>query len=182
MEKVPAPALAAIFCPTGAVIDELLIDVAGQLRTEGAVVCGHVQRNFPDPVQGTSTLRVEDIATRLTVSIGQELGAWSRGCRLDPAALADVAGGLLQLLDGPVDLLILHRFGKDEAEGRGLRAVIEKACGAGVPVLTVVRPAHAGAWSDFAGGLATTLPAEAGPVLDWARQASRAVRMGRSAA
>ena len=151
------------------------------LRDQGAQVLdleelaqhrGSVLGNLPDAAQVCSIMHVEDIATGALHNITQNLGTGSTGCRLDPAALADVAEQLLAALENPVDLLILNRFGKGEAEGQGLRAVIEKAFVAGVPVLTVVRPEYEPDFQAFTGGTAQMLAPRLEDALYWAERAA----------
>ncbi len=75
------------------------------------------------------------------------------------------------------DLVIVNRFGKDEAEGRGFRAVFEKACELDIPVLTVVREAYLPEWRAMTGSARNELPAEAAQLENWL-----AARLSRPAA
>lgn len=89
---------------------------------------------------------------------------------------------LLAELDGELDLLVLNRFGKDEAEGRGFRAVIGKALEKGVPVLTAVREAYAPALAEFASDFGRSLPAERAAIAGWCRTVLGERAAGRTAA
>jgi nucleoside-triphosphatase THEP1 len=182
MTQLPDHALAAVTCPKGSGADDILSRVAHALKAEGFIVCGTLQKNFPDPVLACPIMHVENIATGALSNITQNLGAGSTGCRLDPVALAGVAAELLRSLDGPADLMILNRFGKDEAEGRGLRSVAEKSVAAGVPVLTVLRPEFLAAWQDFTGNESQLLDADFGKIMNWARTAVVQARRLRTAA
>lgn len=113
--------------------------------------------------------------------ITQDLGAQSQGCRLDTAALAEVAGWLAAdlaraLADGAADpgqapaLMVLNRFGKIEAEGGGLRAVLEQALAADLPVLVPVNRKQLVFWRDYAGELAQELPCDQGAIAAWLGQ------------
>lgn len=110
---------------------------------------------------------LEHVATGEWSCISQPLGAGTRGCRLDPRALAALSASLLAELDTGMQLLVLNRFGKGECEGHGFRAVIEKAFQIGVPVLTAVRPGYLQAWRDFGGDYAQDLPLDGGDGLGW---------------
>ena len=59
------------------------------------------------------------------------------------------------------------RFGRSEADGRGLRDVISRALELGVPVLVGVRGEYADAWADFHGGIAESLDLDRQAILDW---------------
>ena len=108
-----------------------------------------------------------DVGCGTATGISQDLGAGAQGCRLDSAALAGAVGPLLAAMDEGPDLVIVNRFGKDEAEGRGFRAVFEKACELGIPVLTVVREAYLDDWRAMTGSACNELPAHAGRLEDW---------------
>ncbi|MCE6952341.1 DUF2478 domain-containing protein [Cereibacter sphaeroides] len=159
--------LAAI--PLGAPgVDALLDEVVAVLRAEGLILAGFLQERQPD-----GEVRIRDLATGGAQGITQRLGPGSRGCKLDPQALAGAAAGALATLGADPDLLVIPRFGKAEAEGHGLRTVIERACERQIPVLVAVRQDSRPAWDDFTGGLAEELPLDRGAVLDWCRTACR---------
>lgn len=103
--------------------------------------------------------------------ITQDLGTGSTGCRLDNGALAEVAGWLLAGLSTPPELLVLNRFGKTEAEGGGLRAVLEQAIGLDVPVLLAVNRRQLGFWRDYAGAMAEELPCDKAAISAWVADA-----------
>ncbi|MGE5261554.1 MAG: DUF2478 domain-containing protein [Actinomycetota bacterium] len=65
------------------------------------------------------------------------------------------------------DLVILSKFGKQEAERGGLVDAFRAAVVSGVPILTTVSPAMTEAWHRFAGPLSELLPAEAGRIEAW---------------
>ena len=161
--------LAAVRFSDGGDIDRLLETVARDLRADGVNVGGFLQREFPGEEGCCSIISLENLANGALERISQPLGIGSRGCRLDPRALAGLTGPLVRQLDSGIDLLILNRFGKGESEGQGFRQAIERAFDIGTPVLTAVRETYAEAWDDFGGGFATSLPAEPAPVLAWCR-------------
>lgn len=148
-------------------IDELLETVARSVQARGCSVAGFLQRETPDGPGCCPATFLESIATGEQTRISQALGAGSRGCRLDPCALAGVTGHLLADLDAGTQLLVLNRFGKGESDGHGFRSVIEKACGLGVPVLTTVRATYEPAWNAFADGLGVFLVPEIAHVRQW---------------
>lgn len=163
--------LAAIAVNDRTAVDALFDRVIATLRAEGFCIAGYVQRETPDARECCPETLVEDVETGALVRISQALGAGSKGCRLDPQALAGVAGAALARLDTPPDLMVLNRFGKGESEGRGLRVVFEKALELEIPVLTCVKENYRPAWVDYAGELAGTLPADEDAVLAWCRAA-----------
>ena len=163
-------------------IDSILEYVARTMVSLDCRVEGYLQREVPDGPGCCAATFLEDLATGEQLRITQALGSGSRGCRLDPRALAEVSGRLLSLVDASTDLLVLNRFGKGESEGQGFRAVIESACSLGVPVLTAVRPTYEPAWTDFAGDVGVFLPPDAESVSQWAMAAVECRKQNRYAA
>lgn len=176
------PLQAAIRVERDRPVDDLLEAVARVLQKEGVIVAGFLQRESGGHGECCNRIDLEDIASGEPHIISQALGSGARGCRLDPQALAGVAGPLLAGLDRRPDLLILNRFGKGESEGQGFRAVIEEACARGIPLLTAVRENYVEAWQGFAGELGAVLAPDEAVVVAWARAAVEAARTSCDAA
>ena len=70
------------------------------------------------------------------------------------------------LQDAP-DILILNKFGKHEAEGRGFRQTIAEALSRGIPVLLGINPLNLEAFLHFAGDLAEEVGPQAGAIATW---------------
>lgn len=176
------PLQAAIRAKRDSAVDDILETTALALGSDGRKVLGFLQRERTGDGECCGEIALQDIGTGELVTISQSLGPGARGCRLDPQALAGVAGSLLVRLADDTDLLILNRFGKGESEGQGFRAVIEEACLRGIPVLTVVRDNYVTAWEQFSGELGCLLAPDREGVVDWARRAGVAARRLRHAA
>jgi nucleoside-triphosphatase THEP1 len=172
--------LAAIVYDPGFPIDELVLAIARNLRSEGVRLRGVVQENAGTTSCAAMTLI--DLATGERFSISQDLGAEALGCRLDPRGLADVATRVDAAAGGDFDLLILNKFGKAEAEGGGLRSALARAVAAGTPVLSSVREPYLEAWSRFHGGLAAKLPPRLDAVVVWCRCSIGEARLRRTEA
>jgi hypothetical protein len=158
--------LAAIHYASGFLIDDFVGTIVAQLRAEGFSVGGVVQENSGKGACTVMTL--VDVATAARFDISQDLGALAASCRLDPCGLANAGFGVEQAIDEAVDILVINKFGKAEAEiGGGLRTTFAHAIALGIPVLTAVRPPHDQAWAQFHDGLAVDLPAEIDPVFVW---------------
>lgn len=161
--------LAAIRYRSGEPVDRVLKETVDAVARLGFRVAGCLQGKAAEDAPRCADISLENIRDGRIYALSQPLGAGAAGCRLDPSTLAEASGDLLAALDAEVDLLVLNRFGRGEAEGHGFRRVIEKAHDRQVPVLTAVGEAWAGHWSAFGGGLAAELPAESGAVLEWCR-------------
>ena len=99
--------------------------------------------------------------------ISQDLGPQARGCRLDPAALETAVAMVAASLSSGADLLIVNKFGKHEAEGRGFRSVIAEAVAMDIPVLVGLNALNRPAFETFAEGLAIQLPPEPEALMAW---------------
>ncbi len=84
------------------------------------------------------------------VRISEDRGDLARGCTLDPGALEQSVAEVQQRLSGS-DILIVNKFGKREAEGKGLVPVIGDAVDLGIPVLVGVNGLNLAAFLAFAG-------------------------------
>lgn len=146
----------------------LFAEIAGTLARDGVALAGAVQINtdVPDCACDVDLRILGDDGP--SVRISQSLGAGSKGCRLDPGALEDAVHRVSRAIEW-ADLLIVNKFGKQEAEGRGFRPVIAEALGAGLPVLTAVAADQAEAFHAFAGDLAQEVPVA--DALNWCRGA-----------
>lgn len=141
--------------------DRLLADLAARLAGGGMRVAGAVQRNIDRGADCACDMDVLVIGEEDTpIRISQSLGTGSSGCRLDPGALEAAAARVAARMAG-AELLILPKFGRQEAVGRGFRAVIAQAAADGVPVLLHVPPEQRAAWDDFRDGMGRRLSPDA---------------------
>lgn len=139
-------------------VDTLLADFALARRMAGEPIGGVVQRNLRAADGGRSGMLMIDLLTDRTISICQSLGTGALACRLDSAALAEASRAILQAIDGHATLIVVNKFSKQEAAGRGLRSELAAAVVAGVPVLTAVPEKCLEAWAEFTGGAGVILP------------------------
>lgn len=146
--------------------DLLLFRLAGCLIARGRRPAGVVQINTDRPDAGPCDMDVRVLPVGETIRISQSLGAGARGCRLDPDALEGAVGLVAAGLDG-ADCLIVNKFGRHEAEGRGFRPVIAEAVSRGIPVLVGLNALNRPAFLDFTAGLATALPPDLDHLDTW---------------
>jgi nucleoside-triphosphatase THEP1 len=173
--------LAAILYRPEDDVDALLADFAGTLLRDGARIGGVVQRNLKDQSGRSNGMRVVDLLTSREISICQPLGAGATSCKLDPAGLAEASVAIARAISEDVALIIVNKFSKQEADGRGLRNELAEAIIAGGPVLTAVPEKCYEAWKDFTGDRGTTLLCAHHVVEEWWREVS-ARRAGARAA
>ena len=159
--------LAYTMAPGRGDTDLILFRLAQVLAARGLRCCGTVQINSERADAGPCDMDVQVLPDGPILRISQDLGRAARGCRLDPAALETAVGLVSASLDRGADVLIVNKFGKHEAEGRGFRTVIAQALSNGIPVLVGINALNLAAFQDFAGGLALRLPPECGGLADW---------------
>jgi Protein of unknown function (DUF2478) len=70
-----------------------------------------------------------------------------------------------------IDLLIINKFGREEAHGRGLRPVIAEALIAEIPLLISVSTRNLCDFLTFVGDLATRLRPDIEAITAWCRNA-----------
>lgn len=156
--------------------DLLLHDVARAAEARGLRLCGTVQVNTNCGEDRPCDMDVEVLPDGPVIRISQSLGPGARGCRLDPSALElAVAAAEARLADG-CDLVIINKFGKHEAEGRGFRTLIAEALSQEVPVLVGTNRLNAPHLTAFSGGVAEALAPELSQILDWLARATPGVR------
>lgn len=163
--------LAYTMAPGRGDTDLILLRLATDLAGRGLVCCGTVQVNSERPDDGPCDMDVRVLPDGPTLRISQHLGRSARGCRLDPTALETAVGLVSARLAAGADVLVVNKFGKHEAEGRGFRALIADALALGVPVIVGVNALNLPAFEAFAGGLADRLPPDAAALAGWLARA-----------
>lgn len=166
------PRIAAIvYNPSdGAQLDLLMTRVARQLQARDFRLAGVVQINSGDGNRKRCDMELEDIASGTRVRISEDRGSGSRGCRLNSSALEKLAGTVNASLDAPIDVVLINKFGKREADGGGFRQVIGAALSGQARVLVGVSVANLQSWDDFAFGLYHQLPADSACIVNWCVQ------------
>lgn len=147
-------------------IDALLAEVVAGLEARGIALTGTVQTNIERKDRPLCDMDLRLLPDGPTVRISVDRGPEARGCRLDPDALEQSVVWTGQALHR-ADMLVVNKFGKQEAEGRGLATVIGEALGQDLPVLVGVNGLNLQPFLDFADGMAEALPAERDAILDW---------------
>lgn len=145
------PPITAIVYPEGEHADDLMREIADHLRARGLKLGGAVQLNQTRPWRPKCDMTLVDLSSGQEVRISEDRGPEARGCRLDVAALDQAMVMTTASLAAGPDLLLVNKFGKMEAAGRGFGPIIGDAIANGTPVLIAVPEANVAAWDAFAG-------------------------------
>lgn len=156
-------------------VQALLAQVARDMGARGLRVLGVVEHLPPGGAHADVLLL--DLVSGETNRLHQDLGPGADGCSLDPAGLAAasaaveraIAARLAQGGDLSDTVVVLSKFGRQEAEGRGLTSAFHAAVAAELRVLTSVSPTVRAEWDGFAGDLAAVRPAARDTIDAWWR-------------
>lgn len=159
--------LAYTMAPGRGDTDLLLQGLANDLAARGLRCCGTAQINSERADAGPCDMDVRVLPDGPVLRISQDLGPQARGCRLDPAALEKAVALVAATLSSDADLMIINKFGKHEAEGRGFRDVIAEALAMDLPVLVGLNALNRQAFEGFAGGLAIEVPPDPKALMAW---------------
>lgn len=165
-------ALAGVPAAEAGQVDLLLSALAMQLAERGVRLAGAVQSDVErqDRTRCDMTLRI--LGTDSQYSISADLGPLSQGCRLDAGALENAAWEVESLLRSSTDealpqLLIVNKFSKSEAQGKGFASVIALAMERGVPVLCGIGQMSSADFQSFTEDQAELLEASEQAIEQW---------------
>lgn len=159
--------LAYTMAPGRGDTDALLFNVAKALQERGRKLAGTVQTNSEVAGLGHCDMDVLVLPDGPVIRISQSLGAESRGCRLDPAALEHAVAQAQAQVQAGAEIVLINKFGKHEAEGRGFRDVIAEALALEIPVIVGLNATNKPAFDTFCDGAATELAPDLDTIVGW---------------
>lgn len=157
-------------------MDLLLFALAEQLIAKGFRAAGAVQVNSETCGHGKCDMDIKVLPDGPVIRISQSLGMGSRGCRLDVSGLETSVGHVAAQLETDPDFLIINKFGKQEASGRGFRPVISDALMRGIPVLVGLNALNREAFLHYTDGCAEEVAPTQDALLDWITKALSAAK------
>jgi|SRR6478672_7633046 nucleoside-triphosphatase THEP1 len=155
----------------GLVRDALITRCATDLAASGYRLGGIVQSNAHRPGRRRCDMYVKDLLGGDEIKISFDRGNEARGCRLDPDAFARIDGWIERAVLEHVELLVINKFGREEANGRGLRTVLAEALIAEIPLLIGISPQNLSDFLTFVGDSATRLGPDIDAITAWCRNA-----------
>jgi hypothetical protein len=112
---------------------------------------------------------LRDVTNGERYSIFQDFGPGSTECHLDGTGALTAAGAVRRNIATGCDLVLLSKFGKLEADGKGLFGAFQAALDARVPLVTSVSPPCEQRWRRLAGDSYALLPADLEEIGAWWR-------------
>jgi hypothetical protein len=162
-------------------IDDCLAEAVADLEARGFRLAGTVRVLPADPHAHACDMDVRVLPDGPSRRISQPLGTLSQGCRLDTDAVETLALAVESRISG-ADLLVVNKFGKQEAAGRGLRQAIVMAIEADIPVLIGVNGLNLPEFLAFVGNQAVRIEATPEDIVRWASSERLARAEARQAA
>lgn len=162
--------LGYVMLPGRGRVDRLLADVVERLEAQGIALAGTVQTNVDRDDRALCDMDLRLLPDGPVVRISVDRGPEARGCRLDAGVLEQSVLWVSRTLERS-ELLVVNKFGKQEAEGKGLSGVIADALERGLPVLLGVNGLNLPAFLAFADGMAVKLAPDAASIADWCLRA-----------
>lgn len=153
------------------------VSLKGRGQTDACVTAAvRVMQERGLRLAGTFALETEDPSCDMllqvlpdgpVIRINQNLGRQAKGCRLNGGALEQAVMEVSVRANG-AQVLVVNKFGKLEAAGRGYVPLIADALERGLPVLIGVSALNLADLLAFAGDLACELPEDPVAIADWA--------------
>ena len=155
----------------GLFADALIAQCAADLGASGYRLGGVVQSNPHRPGRRRCDMYLKDLLGGDEIQISLDRSNEARGCRLNPDAFARIDAWIERAVLERVDLLIINKFGREEAHGRGLRPVIAEALIAEIPLVIGVSTRNFGDFLTFVGDSTTRLKPDIEAITGWCRNA-----------
>jgi Protein of unknown function (DUF2478) len=146
--------------------DDLLRGFASDLVSRGLRVVGMVQAGQC----ADSSLSAVLLPSGERLLLAQDFDPDAKGCRLDVSRLQNAGKRVAEAMEPGADLLIINRFGKRERDGNGLGYLIERAVGAGIPVVVGVSSERFADWVNVAGCVSAKLDCNRDALAEWWNQ------------
>jgi hypothetical protein len=158
--------IAYVSLPGRGATDACIAAAVAVMQGRGLRLSGTVQRDDPQGQPGLCDMILTVLPDGPVYRINSDRGPLARGCRLDGGALEQALVDVAPRLSG-AEALIVNKFGKLEALGRGYVPLIAQGLDLGLPVLIGVNALNLPDLLAFCDGMAVALPAEPEAMADW---------------
>ena len=163
--------IAYVTLPGRGATDALIAETVARLRGTGLRLAGTVQTDVPRADRSLCDMELSVLPDGPVFRINQDRGEAARGCRLDSGALEEAVVAVADRMAGAT-VLVVNKFGKLEAQGRGYVPLIAEGLARDMTVLVGVNGLNLPDLLAFCDGMATALPADPAAVATWVTTAA----------
>ena len=163
--------IAYVTLPGRGATDALIAETVVRLRATGLRLSGTVQTDVPRSDRSLCDMELRVLPDGPVFRINHDRGEAARGCRLDRGAVEEAVVEVADRMTG-AEVLVVNKFGKLEAQGRGYVPLIAEALARDMAVLVGVNALNLSDLLGFCDGMATALPADPDAVATWATTAA----------
>ena len=161
--------IGALVYEDGSLANEIMLRCADRLRSCGAKLAGMIQMNNAQNMGQRCQMYLQDLMSGHVVRISEDRGRYASGCRLDLTAFTQATHLCQQSLSSHPDIVFINKFGRQEAQGNGLRAVIAEAAMVSIPLLIGVPRRNLREFQLYISGPVVELALDDDAVLRWCR-------------
>jgi len=154
-------------------IQAMFSELARVWQRGGIRVAGVVEEKRSSPGRVCADSVLHDLLNGTIYPISQNLGRGSLSCNLDSHSLAYACAAVESSVRSGCDLVVISKFGKQEAAGGGLVDAFRVAIEADIPVLTSVSAPWRPRWLAFSGSLSGFVAAEPRDIEAWWKSLKR---------
>ena len=163
--------IAYVTLPGRGATDALITEAVARLRATGLRLSGTVQTDVPRADRSLCDMELSVLPDGPVFRINQDRGEAARGCRLDSGALEEAVVAVADRMAGAT-VLVVNKFGKLEAQGRGYVPLIAEGLARDMTVLVGVNGLNLPDLLAFCDGMATALPPDPAVIAAWVTNAA----------
>ncbi len=166
--KNPGKNVAVLF-NSGTANDDLFAIFADKLLSAGAKVGGIVQEisSKTDGKLGSIDAIEIDSGKRIPIKTPHLKTTPAGTCMLELSMLAECSGAITRALSGGFDIVVIEKFGRQEAKGEGLIDEIMAALASDTPAIIALPESYQTEWNNITGGDIEIIPANINAMLEW---------------
>ena len=163
---------AAILFDSSTATGDLFATFADRVLSGGAKVGGIVQEmhSRADGKMGAIDAIEVDTGHRIPIKTPHLPTTEPGTCLLETSSLAECSSAIMRAISGDFDLVVIEKFGRQEAKGEGLLDEIMAALVSDTPAIIALPEGYLKEWNHMTGGEIEIVPADIDAMLAWWRK------------
>ena len=162
----------AVLFNSSPVNDDLFATFADKLLSGGAKVGGIVQEissktTGKDGKLGSIDAIEIDSGKRIPIKTPHLKSTPAGTCLLEISMLAECSSAITRALSGDFDIVVIEKFGRQEAKGEGLIDEIMAALISDTPAIIALPQSYQTEWNHMTGGDIEIIPPNINAMLEW---------------